>query len=129
MLTEERVKREMGLRFYLFRKAIKKSREVLAQELNTSLSNICDIESGQAYPGILLLYALFSLYSLNLNWLTLGKGLMFNCKSPYKESYAGLFDSMKVPCVERMILEELTKAKKKFNNHLNLPPEPMDSQE
>ena len=50
------VKKEVGFRFMLFRKAIQKTVRKLASELNISESAIIDIENGAAYPGIAYLH-------------------------------------------------------------------------
>jgi transcriptional regulator with XRE-family HTH domain len=108
------VKKEVGFRFMLFRKAIQKTVRKLASELNASESAITDIENGTAYPGIAYLHYLYVKYGLNINWLLTKTGHMFvkksrsKTKDPMYEKYAELIELMRVPAVEQAIEAALT---------------------
>jgi transcriptional regulator with XRE-family HTH domain len=104
---------ELGFRFRLFRKAIRKSARDLASELGVGLSVIRQIEKGGAYPKITYLHYLYNKYGLNINWLLSQTGHMFVEKPGEKadhlfKKYAELLDLMQVPAVEQAISAALT---------------------
>jgi transcriptional regulator with XRE-family HTH domain len=128
------IKKEIGRRFRVFRKAIGKKQIQLAQELKVSPSAITFIESGTSFPGINYINYLHGYYRLNVDWL-LGRDVpMFlpkaregkecvtflPCHIPYHDPvygmYVELIELMEVPAVERAILEEAARIKSVFEN-------------
>jgi len=107
-------RKEVGFRFMLFRRAIRKTVRELASELKVAESTIVDIENGAAYPGIAYLHYLYEKYRLNINWLLTKTGRMFvrkaraGTKDPMYEKYAELVELMRVPAVEQAIEAALT---------------------
>jgi transcriptional regulator with XRE-family HTH domain len=114
-LNDKTVRKEMGFRFLLFRKAIQKTGKQLASELNIPESTINEIENGSTYPKITWLHYLYEKYELNINWLLTQNGRMFTKESrPGKkdspeQKYAELIELMQVPAVEQAINATLTK--------------------
>lgn len=114
-LNDRSVRKEMGFRFLLFRKAIQKTEKQLASELNIQESTINEIENGSTYPKITWLHYLYENYRLDINWLLTQNGRMFTKESrPGKndspeQKYAELIELMQVPAVEQAINATLTK--------------------
>lgn len=109
--------RELGFRFRMFRKALRKSRVELASELGSSTSSIIMIEKGTISPKITDLHYLYNKYGLNINWLLSKTGHMFVEKPEDNQDgkmgelynkYAELLDLMQVPAVEQAINAALT---------------------
>lgn len=112
-----RAKKELGFRFRMFRKALRKSRVELASELGSSTSSIIMIEKGTISPKITDLHYLYNKYGLNINWLLSKTGHMFVEKPEDNQDgkmgelynkYAELLDLMQVPAVEQAINAALT---------------------
>jgi transcriptional regulator with XRE-family HTH domain len=113
---------DYGIRFLLFRKAIKKTQEQLAEETETNLEILDGIEKGSIYPEINYLHFLNKKYGLNINWILCGDGEMFikNLSQdlnfnyvliqPLKSSESGddiyneFITLMQVPAVQKVIL-------------------------
>lgn len=109
------IKKELGFRFLMFRKAIRKTEMELASELNITEAKINDIETGIVYPEIAILHYLYKTYGLNIHWLLTRAGHMFikkKCQPEKTDSlynrYAELIDLMEVPAVEQAIKAALT---------------------
>ena len=80
-------KKQIGFRFYKFRRLLGKSREEMNQEgiENVTLfynKKIENIEGGIAMPDIFLNQYLIEEYGLNLTWLVTGSGRIFSKKGP-----------------------------------------------
>jgi transcriptional regulator with XRE-family HTH domain len=132
--SEIEIKKEIGRRFRVFRKAIGKKQFHLAQELKVSQSAINFIESGTSFPKIDYIHYLHGYYRLNIDWLLggdvpmflpvkeEGKGAasMLPCHVPYHDPvyarYVELMELMQVPVVERSILEEAARIKSNFKD-------------
>lgn len=117
--------RDVGVRFTLFRKAIKKSRVQLEKELGAPEKTIERIERGGKYPEINYLHHLNRNYGLNINWIFDGQEEMFLEKRPDDldrnyvigapvvpgdrkyEIYSEFLRYMQVPAIEKAILEYL----------------------
>jgi transcriptional regulator with XRE-family HTH domain len=112
--SDKFVRKKVGFRFMLFRKAIGKTVRELSSELNVTESTITDIENGTAYPEIEYLHYFHEKYGLNINWLLTKTGRMFVKKSPSEtkdpryEKYVELIELMRVPAVEQAIEAALT---------------------
>ena len=121
---------DLGIRFLVFRKAIKKKRLQLAEELNIRLSEITAIEKGTLYPKINYLHYLNRTYGLNINWIIGNVGEMFIkdhpmlatadpdyiMKPPLKngeavKKMAELLNLMQVPVIEETLMAKLREIK------------------
>lgn len=123
------MKKSLGIKFFLFRKAIKKTREELANEIKTRSSKLEKIENGEIFPDINILHFLSHHYSLNINWLLNSEEEMFAREQPAEidlayvkknlpraellldEKYKELFQLMEIPGVEQFIFDQLGKLK------------------
>ena len=133
-MGEIEIKKEIGRRFRVFRKAIGKNQFQLAQELEISTSAIKFIESGTSFPKINYIHYLHGYYRLNIDWLLGGDVPMFlpvvkegkeaasflpchiTYHDPVYERYVELMELMQVPVVEQVILEEAARIKRNFRN-------------
>lgn len=103
-------KKDLGFRFMMFRKALRKTEKELASELNIPESQINAIETGAIFPEITWLHFLYKKYGLNITWLLTRAGQMFmkekvrpGKKDTLDGKYAELIDLMQVPAVEQAI--------------------------
>jgi DNA-binding XRE family transcriptional regulator len=71
-IKKEILKKEIGMRFKVFRIYIKRNQKQLANELTVSPSTITNIEMGKIFPRITLQNYLNRKYNLNVNWLLSG---------------------------------------------------------
>ena len=102
------------LNFRLFRKILKKTQEELAAELGVCKATICNIERGATHVKINYLHYLHRKYGLNINWMLTGNGNVFvklNRGLSIDKRYSELFHLMKIPGIEKEILQTLIKAK------------------
>jgi len=117
--------RDVGLRFVLFRKAIRKTLKELTSELGAGVRDIPDIEAGKIEPKIEFLHYLNGHYGLNINWMLCGDGDMFAgpgqrppdvngdfaMKPEVKEgepgytAYREFFRLMRIPAVQKAVWE------------------------
>jgi len=120
---------DMGFRFFLFRKAIRKSRMQTANELNARLQEIVDMERGDTEPKIKYLHFLNRRYGLNINWVMFNQGGMFINEpppdvdksfvagpgikkgDPSYETHFEFLQLMQVPMIEKIILDTLEELK------------------
>ncbi len=75
-------KESVGLRYMIFRKAIRKSSLQISEEIEVPLASIQAVESGSSFPDIVFLHNLFIEYGLNINWLLFNAGWMFSATYP-----------------------------------------------
>jgi transcriptional regulator with XRE-family HTH domain len=124
--------RDWGIRFLLFRKAIKRNQSQLASELKTHQAEIASIEKNTSYPKINYLHFLNKKYGLNINWLLCNAGDMFVKNPPQdidtnyamkppgptpqdkNEKIAELMQMMQIPSVEKIILAKLEEIKEQL---------------
>jgi transcriptional regulator with XRE-family HTH domain len=120
---------DFGLRFLLFRKALRKTQFQLANEVGAKLSDIRQIENGTEYPEINYLHFLNKKYGLNINWVLCNEGEMFikelppgvdtdyvmklpvKSGDPIPEKYAEFFQLMQIPAIEKAIMAQLEEFK------------------
>jgi transcriptional regulator with XRE-family HTH domain len=122
---------DIGVRFLLFRKAIKKTVPQIASELKASSGEITAIEDGTAYPRVNYLHYLHRKYGLNINWLLCNLGDMFIEESPpgldldlnyvmttlspedgdLKAKYRELMQLMQIPVIEEAMMAKLKEIK------------------
>ncbi|UCH96631.1 MAG: hypothetical protein JSV88_07220 [Candidatus Aminicenantes bacterium] len=123
---------DFGIRFLLFRKAIKKTRLQMASELGIGQQKIAAVEKGTTYPKIDYLHYLNKKYGLNINWMVSGMGDMFvkdrppdvdsnyAAKSPAQpdlsldEKTIELMQLMQIPSVEKVIMAKLKEIKERL---------------
>jgi transcriptional regulator with XRE-family HTH domain len=122
---------DWGIRFLLFRKAIRRSQSQLASELKTHQSEIASIEKNIIYPKINYLHFLNKKYGLNINWLLCNAGDMFVKDPPpgidtnyvvklspppqgKNEKIIELMQLMKIPSVEKIIMAKLKEIKERL---------------
>jgi len=135
-MCELDIKKEIGRRFRVFRKAIGKKQIQLAREIGVSPSAISFIERGTSFPKINYIDFLHRNYRLNIDWLLGGEVPMFSvvkgegkkcdsflschvaCHDPLYVMYMELMELMQVSVVEREILGELSQIKSTFKNKL-----------
>jgi transcriptional regulator with XRE-family HTH domain len=128
----------VGIRFFVFRKAIKRTLPQLARELGMETARAADIENGREWPEIEELYYLSLNYALNINWMLGREDNMFvetgripnelNSdyipKTPVKdgesstESTAELLSMMQVPAIEKTVFETLKRIVEKLSEKL-----------
>ena len=123
---KEALIKEIGQRFNVFRRYIKKSQEELANELQVSPAAIAGIEIGKSSPRIPVQNYLYWQYHLSINWLIAGKGEMIiapvkdskiaespqhDANDPSSEKYAELNRLMKIPVIEKIIFAKLAQLK------------------
>ncbi len=121
---------DVGIRFLLFRKAIKKTRSQLSRELSVDFSTVKHIEESRTFPRIKYLHYLNREYGLDINWMLCGRGDMFTGKPPQifdlnyvpgsckltleeREEFMRL---MQIPVIEQTILEWLEEYKQRLRN-------------
>jgi transcriptional regulator with XRE-family HTH domain len=123
---------DWGIRFLLFRKAIKRDQHQLASELKTNQEEIAAIEKNAIYPKINYLHFLNRKYGLNINWLLCNAGDMFVKDPPpdidtnyamepsaslppgKNKKIAELMRLMQIPSVEKIILAKLEEIKEQL---------------
>ena len=123
---------DVGMRFLLFRKAIKKTLPQLASELKAGQEDIAAIEKGAAYPKVNYLHDLYRKYGLNINWLVGNIGDMFVEEPPpgieldydfvktsppdsddtTNKKYLELEQLMQIPEIEKVMMAKLQEIKK-----------------
>jgi len=119
----------VGLKFHLFRKAIKVSARKMAEEAGVNQSEIANIESGHTYPKIKFIHFLNRKYALNINWLIANDENMFIDQPPVEvdsryvsqsgidpndpryEQHLELIRLLQVPEVETWMLDRLQEIK------------------
>lgn len=123
---------DWGIRFLLFRKAIKRNQSQLASELKTHQAEIASIEKNTIYPKINYLHFLNKKYGLNINWLLCNAGDMFVKDPPpdidtnyamkppapipqgKKEKITELMKLMQIPSIEKIMLAKLEEIKEQL---------------
>jgi transcriptional regulator with XRE-family HTH domain len=123
---------DYGIRFILFRKAIKKTQLQLAKETGIAIETIDETENGRKFPEINYLHTLNKRYGLNINWILSGDGDMFIkdlvqnlnsqyvLKHPHKkmetedELYKKFIVFMQVPAIRKVMLESWEVLKKEL---------------
>jgi transcriptional regulator with XRE-family HTH domain len=129
-----RTMEDIGFRFLLFRKAIKRTQFQLASELSIGQSKIAEVEKGRQFPKINYLHYLKKKYGLNINWLLCRDREMFISQDSlpsevdtdyvmkpqvqdsdpgYKE-HLELFQLMQVPVIEKAVMESLQEVKEQM---------------
>ena len=128
--------KNVGIRFLLFRRAIKKTVQQLASELKASRGEITAIEKGTSYPKVNYLHYLHQKYGLNINWLVCNLGDMFIEDAPpelrldynyvlsapaedgddaLNKKYLELAELMQIPEIEKALLAKLEEIKNCLN--------------
>lgn len=114
----------VGFRFLIFRRAVRKSQMELADEIGVSVTDIQSIENGSSFPEIEFMHNINIEYGLNMNWLLCNEGQMFTKDCPDLDAeyamrpmagsveemvaqYAGLITLMQIPIVETVLLARL----------------------
>jgi transcriptional regulator with XRE-family HTH domain len=129
-----RTRENIGFRFLLFRKAIKRTQLQLSSELGIGRAKLAAVEKGRQLPKINYLHYLKREYGLNINWLLCKDREMFVGKDErppevdtdyamkpqardgdpgYKE-YLELIQLMQVPVIEKAVLESLREVKEQM---------------
>jgi len=75
----------IGSRLREFRKAMGFTQKELAENLNTQVKYIADVETEKTMPGGQSLALLNKNFNININWLLTGKGEMLNRETPGDE--------------------------------------------
>ncbi len=128
--THTNPQEEMGIRFLLFRKALKKNRAQLASELGSHQEEIAAIERGKVFPKINYLHYLNREYGLNINWMVCEAEDMFIKDHPQdvdpnylvkpsipmddpleRKKYLEFIQLMQIPVIEEAILAKLKEIK------------------
>jgi hypothetical protein len=135
---EERMMYDIGERLSIFRKLVRATPSLLARNLNKETSHIKAIEDGQKLPDCADLKYLEKKYGLNSNWLTGGKGNMFNHKGPHTPAFAfnagnrvhyknpklwqwvDFFELIAVPSIFEELFHKLETAKQIFADDIKL---------
>ncbi len=126
----------IGFRFLLFRKAIKRTRLQLASELGIGRAKLAAVEKGRQLPKISYLHYLKRKYGLNINWLLCKDKEMFVSKDerppgvdvdtdyemktqvrdgdPGDKEYLELIQLTQVPVIKRAVMERLREVKEQI---------------
>ena len=138
-MSEEKpsIKKNVGLRFCQFRRAINKTQQQLADELGIYQSTITNFEQGKTFPNINYLYYFTKKYGLDINWLITGAGGIFlrdyrltGSASPSLEipphyhgsemkNHAELLNLMEIPAIEQIILAKFLELKTLLKNEID----------
>ncbi len=134
----EMLKSDIGERLSIFRKLVRVTPSQLARNLNKKTSHIKAIENGKKHTDCADLIYLEKKYGLNSNWLTGGKGNMFNHKGPHTPAFAfnagnrvhyknpklwqyvDFFELIAVPAVSEELFHKLETAKQIFSDEIKL---------
>jgi transcriptional regulator with XRE-family HTH domain len=137
-MSEEKtsIKKDVGLRFCQFRRAINKTQQQLADELEIYQSTITNFEQGKTFPNINYLYYFNEKYGLDINWLITGAGGTFlrdyrlaGNASPSLEipphyhlremkNHTELLSLMEIPIIEQVILAKFLELKTLLKNEI-----------
>jgi hypothetical protein len=135
---EERLMSDIGERLRIFRELVRATPGQLARKLNKETSYIKAIEDGQKLPDCADLIYLEKKYGLNSNWLTGGKGNMFDHKGPHTPAFAfnagnrvhyknpklwqwvDFFELIAVPSIFEELFHKLETAKQIFADDIKL---------
>ena len=119
-------KKEIGRRFYEFRRILDKTQLQLAQELSVYQSTITNLEVGKTFPSINYILYFRERYGLNPTWLVSGEGEMLlkeEKREPWAKStlpchlekidprysqYVQLLDLLRIPAVESVIMGKIS---------------------
>ncbi|MDQ1351776.1 MAG: Helix-turn-helix protein [Acidobacteriota bacterium] len=104
-------KKEVGIRFREFRKAIDKSQKEIADEVRVSQSTFANIEGGKAYPNLSYLLHFSQKYHLDIIWVLTGDGQMLKEKDNPPDKYSDLINYLRVPIISQMLLAKLAETK------------------
>ncbi len=139
MLNEKiAIKKEVGLRFSQFRKAINKTQQQLADELEIYQSTITNFEQGKTFPNLSYLYHFSERHGLNINWLITGKGDMifkeyrltptalsvregmplFDSADP--PTYSEILCLLEIPIIEQIIMAKFLELKTLLKNEIEV---------
>lgn len=133
--TLKNLKKEVGVRFKLFRLDKKKAQHILASELQVHQSTITNIEKGTTYPKVSYLNYFYEKYGLNLNWLVTGDGKQYMEEAEYKgasrimatdseyesdkyDKYQEFNTLMKIPVIEQVMFAKLSECKILFKDNV-----------
>jgi len=123
----EKLKKEIGERFKVFRKATGKTQEELALELGAEPGDIAGIEAGQNFPPYYYIHFLSKHYHLNINWIFGGAGnlIYYNELDKSIDELTGtqakieeLYSLLRVPEINNIILARLAELKISFKQHI-----------
>lgn len=114
----DKTKLHPGLNFRIFRKILNKTQDDLAAEMNVCKATISNFERGYTHIKPNYLFYMYTTYGLNISWLMTGKGNIFALeggKPPsdivVNKKYLEIFEYMKIPEVEKAIMETLEKVR------------------
>ncbi len=110
--TDEQNKKNIGLRFRLFRKSRDLTQHQMAIHLAVNDAAISNIETGKSDLRIDHLLLMRAKFKLNTNWILSGKNGMTIPLLEIPENCRELIHFMEVPGVELAIFSELTEIKK-----------------
>jgi transcriptional regulator with XRE-family HTH domain len=134
----EMLRFDIGERLSIFRELVGATPDQLAGQLNKKTSHIKAIENGEKFTDCADLIYLEKKYGLNPNWLTSGKGNMFDhlgpCtpasafsagntvhyKNPNLLKWVDFFNVIAVPIVSEELFHKLKIAKRIFSNEIKL---------
>ncbi len=124
-------------RFRMFREAIGRSQEALAEEMKQPVKLVKAIEEGKQMPSIICMIYFRDTYNLDLNWLLTGTPTLVEpekfseglppvlvkkyCKKnkiPVKEQYEELLKLLQEPGVYHHIFAKLTEVKNVFKDDI-----------
>ena len=124
----------MGKRFEAFRRLICLTQEQLAAELSVPVKTIKKIEKGETPPDLCMIDYLNKQYSLNINWMIHGHGVVIftrlleareelNTKKPGKISdktreTLELWELLQVPEIEKIIFTKMEEVKMVFKDQI-----------
>jgi hypothetical protein len=135
---DEKLIPDIGERLSIFRKLVRVTPSQLARNLNKETSHIKAIEDGKKHLEFADLIYLQKKYGLNPNWLTSGKGNMFNHKGPHTPAFAfnagnrvhyknpklwqwlDFFELIAVPSIFEELFHKLETAKQIFADDIKL---------
>jgi hypothetical protein len=137
-IDTEILRYDIGERLRTFRKLVRATPGQLARKLNKETSHIKEIEDGKKHLEFEDLIYLEKKYGLNSNWLTSGKGNMFDHKGPHTPAFAfnagnrvhyknpklwqwvDFFELIAVPSIFEELIHKLETAKQIFADDIKL---------
>jgi transcriptional regulator with XRE-family HTH domain len=118
-IGDNTLRKEIGRRLKVVRQSLDMPQKALAYKLDTTQSNIANIERGAIFPNNFMLFTLASEYRVNITWLINGTGSMFVIDMKVYESdkppdarYTELLNEMmRNPDMEEMIFAKFKELK------------------
>ena len=101
------MKVKIGNRMRLIRKKLDLSQKEMANKLNISSSYLSDVELNKAGMSLDKLSNLIIQFNINLNWLLIEKGTMFNLDKELSEKDIQILDFLNTNSKLKQVIEKI----------------------